>query len=312
MLLSINVRSAFAIRTERENIHWLSAHWFLRNLIAPGADASEQTRGRWPSAATGTKPSIAVKLLERALSLNLDDGHDRAIINEVLAQAWSDLLPLFAQPGAGSQYALDFNKMNIAPVKTAYLCPVSRRLTDTVFRGLSPYGIGTSSRFSGDAAVAFTMPVHPNPFLLSDKGGADIVHEWLAKDPHIAKLRDRRLWTNLHDRIALELLISAPRSIPRSNHRPVFASTRRSSKKVGSTCSTARRPWRWASTSVGLAVMMTNVPPSVANYRQRVGRAGRHGQGFALALTYARTTPLDLETFRDPVGYLVDALKPPG
>ncbi len=53
------------------------------------------------------------------------------------------------------------------------------------------------------------------------------------------------------------------------------------------------------------SVMMTNVPPSIANYRQRVGRAGRRGQGLSTALTYARVTPLDRETFRDPAGYLI-------
>src|SRR3546814_9053358 len=44
------------------------------------------------------------------------------------------------------------------------------------------------------------------------------------------------------------------------------------------------------------AVLMTNVPPSIANYNQRAGRAGRRGQGFSSSLTIARNTPLDLET----------------
>ncbi|MGA2491573.1 MAG: DEAD/DEAH box helicase [Roseiarcus sp.] len=313
VLLSINVRSTFAIRTERENIRWLSGHWFLRNLIAPGADTSGQTKGRWPSADRTRKPtSVAVRLLERGLNLNLDDGQDRDIIDDVLARAWNDLLSLFAQPGAGSQYALDLNKMNVAPVKTAYLCPVTRRLTDTVFRGLSPYAIGTSSRFAGDIAEAFTMPIHPNPFLLKENGGADVVHEWLAKDPHIAKLRDRRLWTNLHDRIALEspYFRAAEHSAQQPPTRLRFYEKEFKEGRVNVlNCSTTME----MGVDIGSvsAVMMTNVPPSVANYRQRVGRAGRRGQGFALALTYARATPLDLETFRDPVGYLNRRIEAP-
>lgn len=59
------------------------------------------------------------------------------------------------------------------------------------------------------------------------------------------------------------------------------------------------------------SVLNTNVPPSIANYRQRVGRAGRRGQGFASSLTFARNTPLEREAFRDPAGYLVRKLRAP-
>jgi DEAD/DEAH box helicase domain-containing protein len=41
------------------------------------------------------------------------------------------------------------------------------------------------------------------------------------------------------------------------------------------------------------AVMMTNAPPSIANYRQRVGRSGRGGQAIALGLTICKDKPLD-------------------
>jgi hypothetical protein len=51
-------------------------------------------------------------------------------------------------------------------------------------------------------------------------------------------------------------------------------------------------------------VMMTNVPPSIANYRQRVGRAGRRGQEWSLAFTFCRDRPLDRDVFRDPIGFL--------
>lgn len=48
------------------------------------------------------------------------------------------------------------------------------------------------------------------------------------------------------------------------------------------------------------AVTMSNVPPTVANYRQRAGRAGRRSSGTALILTWASDRPHDQMYFRDP------------
>lgn len=49
------------------------------------------------------------------------------------------------------------------------------------------------------------------------------------------------------------------------------------------------------------AVAMSNVPPTVANYRQRAGRAGRRSSGTALILTWASDRPHDQTYFRDPL-----------
>jgi hypothetical protein len=48
------------------------------------------------------------------------------------------------------------------------------------------------------------------------------------------------------------------------------------------------------------AVSMSNVPPTVANYRQRAGRAGRRSSGTALILTWASNRPHDQTYFRKP------------
>lgn len=49
------------------------------------------------------------------------------------------------------------------------------------------------------------------------------------------------------------------------------------------------------------AVVMSNVPPSVSNYRQRSGRAGRRTSGSAYILTWASDRPHDQAYYNDPI-----------
>ena len=48
------------------------------------------------------------------------------------------------------------------------------------------------------------------------------------------------------------------------------------------------------------AVLQANMPPQRFNYQQRVGRAGRRGQAFSMALTICRTKSHDVFYFREP------------
>lgn len=59
------------------------------------------------------------------------------------------------------------------------------------------------------------------------------------------------------------------------------------------------------------AVVMSNVPPLVSNYRQRSGRAGRRANGTAFILTWANDRPHDQHYFRNPPDIIRGAVRTP-
>lgn len=311
LLITNSLRANFAIRMERDDVRWLIRNGYPRIILPPEA---ERVKGSlsWPRARAKGRQSNVVRLLERVLRLDAGSGEDRAELNAVLASAWDDLRTVLQQPGAGSLYAVDFDTAHVAPVTRAALCPVTRRLIDTTFATLSPYGLDGSSHVAGTPCRTFVMPRHPNPFLKPERGGAESVDEWLASDAAIDELRAAGLWTDLHYRIAQgsPYMRAAEHSAQQPSRRlRRYEDLFKAGKINVLNCSTTME----MGVDIGSvsSVMMTNVPPSIANYRQRVGRAGRRGQSFSTALTYARDTPLDRETFRDPLAYLARRIEAP-
>lgn len=59
------------------------------------------------------------------------------------------------------------------------------------------------------------------------------------------------------------------------------------------------------------SVVLRNVPPTVSNYIQRAGRAGRRSDSAALVLTYAQRRSHDLTVYTDPANQIAGAVRTP-
>ena len=207
----------------------------------------------------------------------------------------------------------DFAKTYVAPIIDAFYCPVTRRLLDRAPFGITPYGIEEKAVVRR-CAIPTAMPRHPAPMLgLADARDArTATREWIETDPTIAGLRDKGVWTNISDRIALfaDYARSAEHSAQQDTRRLRRYEREFKAGRINIlNCSTTME----MGVDIGSvsSVMMTNVPPSIANYRQRVGRAGRRGQSLALAFTFCKDRPLDREAFRDPRAFLQRTLGAP-
>jgi len=307
------VRANGAIAISRQMQHWVLSKAKLTSLVGPDNQTDGDTRLRgWPNGYSRANPrSRPVAFLLHGLGLNLDDASDGSDLDECLQAAWAQIQPTFsADP---ERRAFDFTKTFVAPVIDAFYCPVTRRLLDRAPFGLTSYGLEEQAG-ARRLALPIVMPRHPAPILgLTDATDARAaIHAWIETDAAVARLRDKGAWTNISDRIALfaDYARSAEHSAQQDSGR-----LRRYERefKIGKinilNCSTTME----MGVDIGSvsSVMMTNVPPSIANYRQRVGRAGRRGQAMALAFTFCKDRPLDTEAFRDPKAYLQRTLAAP-
>jgi DEAD/DEAH box helicase domain-containing protein len=269
------------------------------------------TSDPWPAARGTGRLQRVVSLLAQAAGVSLDDRSARELVNETLEHARHALFRYF-EPAQAGGFRLDMRTLALAKVRDAWICPVTRRVIDTTLKGLSPYPRDDRHW----PAVPVRLPEHPFPFLSHPSGVAAAVAEieaFLRSDPEVSVLlRQLAVWTEFHDRAAL--FIPYFRSAEHSAQQPSKRlRTYEDRLKTGDinvlNCSTTME----MGVDIGSIelVVNSNVPPSIASYRQRVGRAGRRDQPVAVGLTVCKERPLDRRAFDDPARYLDADLKPP-
>ena len=213
--------------------------------------------------------------------------------------SWTLIVSTAAKDIGGGAYQLDFRKAGVTQLESGWLCPVTRRIF-----GYSP--VGRSPYDPHRRLVPIDLPRLP----WANQGGLDPelrteVTRWCESDERVAELRRDGLWTDLHDRAAAYAPFLRSQEHSAQIERPVLADYERLFKD-------GQINLLNCSTTMEMGIDIPNVqlvangnaPPSISNYRQRLGRAGRRGEPWAFGMTFCRDLPLDRMVFENPGRFL--------
>ena len=313
--VTYRLRASRAVQVTDNLRNWIGQRAFPRVFCPANADGPlKSTELRWPMVRQpGLQRDRLVRLLVHGLGLNLDEMRTRNLVNDALEQAFATL-----RAGAGMQplwpnFQLDLTRAKLVRLDRVHACPVTLRLLDRCFRGITPY-IPSDPGSRPLTCRALQIPPLSYPWL-HDAGGQDRraeTEEWLREDPVVQAMRREGVWTDLHDRLVLlsPFVRIAEHSAQQPGKRLRDYETEFKAGRINVlACSTTME----MGVDIGgvTTVAMTNVPPSPANYRQRVGRAGRRQEALAVAFTYCPDDPLGWAMFDQPAAVLEREIRPP-
>jgi ATP-dependent helicase YprA (DUF1998 family) len=306
-------RENFAIWIEHEHLaHWINPRRPGRRSVyrrTAFEEVHEQYANFWP----GAKPRLGrlsrfQSLLYGLIKGDSEDTADQERVEEILDKLWSLLTATAIRDAGRGAWRLDFSKAGVMRLEHGWFCPITRRILGYSAGGFSPYGPDENRMLT---PVDFPRLPCSNAGGLSKEQRVE-VSDWCRENAEVARLRARALWTDLHDRIAQYPPFFRAQEHSAQIQRPVLQRYEELFKKGEINllnCSTTME-MGVDIPNVSL-VVNSNVPPSISNYRQRVGRAGRRGEPWAFGLTFCRNLPWDQVVFNDPIRYLTAAIAAP-
>lgn len=311
--LDFHVRENSFVQVAGDWQSWIGSRFAPKALRSPESSEEDERRVRkWPQLHRRSNLQRPVKLLLLGAGLNPAANLDADLVNVWLRHAWKQL----TAPGSvlrshGNQYYLPRENISFSLVDHGYACPVTNKLLDTAFRGLTPY-LPTHIDFAKSVdAIRRAHTVEqvelPRVWELNHSqddymGGLVAIRNAVQHDPCVNGLRARSLWTDINDR-AVEggfYYRTAEHSAQQSSERlKQYEDAFKAGKINVLNCSTTME----MGVDIGgvSAVVMNNVPPHPANYLQRAGRAGRGSESRALSYTICKDNPHDQEVFGHPI-----------
>lgn len=298
--LDFFVRDNTFLKFSPQEQNWMGARFAPKELFAPGSDVYGTRTKAWPQIGRGQQHRL-IKILSLGSALDTENPASQDKLNAWLKSAWTALIKAQILQRQGEGYTLSHLTLTFALPTEAWVCPVTNRLLDTTFRGLTPY-LPSKADAAKHRCRKVKLPDFPT---LSPQGEMEgplrAIRNRVSENKEVVALRKDNLWTDISDRTAEGGFYyrTAEHSAQQSAERlKKYEALFKKGKINVLNCSTTME----MGVDIGgvAAVVMNNVPPHPANYLQRAGRAGRRSEARAVAYTLCKPDPHNTRAFNSP------------